>query len=281
MKTSLVLEGGGMRGLYTAGVLDFFLDEKIDFAACIGVSAGACIACSFLSKQRFRAAAVNIDYMSDKRCFSFKNLIKDGSIFDYDFIFNTVANQLYPFDFETFAARTTDFYAVSTDINTAKPVYKRIDDINKDDMYIKASMALPMLSYPLEADGLQMLDGGISDSIPVEFALSLPNDKTVVILTQHRSYQKGKSRLQPLIKRKYKRYPKLVETLENRHIAYNATLKKLYELEKEGKIFLIQPKDPITISRLEKDPVKLKALYDLGYWEAKRIYPKLKAYLEK
>lgn len=280
MKTTLLLEGGGMRGLYTCGVLDYFLEKELSFSSCIGVSAGACTACSFLSKQPFRAAQINIDYMSDKRCFGFSNLMKTGSIFNYEFMFEIVAKQLNPFDFETFNQKTCDFYAVSTNIETAKPVYKKIEDIDKELAYLEASMALPMLSYPLEADGMKLLDGGIADSIPISFTLSLKADKNIVVLTQHRNYVKGTSRLFPLLKMKYKKYPALVKALENRHTRYNETIKELYKLEKEGKIFIIQPKEPISISRLEKNPDTLKALYDVGYNEAKASYDKLKAYLE-
>lgn len=279
MKDALVLEGGGMRGLYTCGVLDFFLKKNIEFNMVVGVSAGACCACSYLSKQYGRGAAINIDYIKDKRFFSVSSLIKTGSAFGLDFIFNEIPNHLNPYDYKAFHANSTAFYSVSTNIETGEALYKRVIDMRKDDEYIKASMSLPLISPVLEVDGYKLLDGGIADSIPIEFAHKNGYDKQVVVLTQCREYRKGKNNLMPIIRHNYKKYPKLVEALDNRHIRYNETLELLYQLEKEGKIFIIQPQKPVNVSRVETNPDKLRVLYQEGFNDAKRLYKELQDYL--
>lgn len=280
MKYSLVLEGGGMRGLYTCGVLDFFLKKSIEFDMVVGVSAGACCACSYLSKQYGRGAAINIDYIKDKRFLSVSSLLKTGSAFGLDFIFNEIPKHLNLYDYKTFHANPTAFYSVATNIETGEALYKRIIDMRSDDEYIKASMSLPLLSPILEIDGYKLLDGGIADSIPVEFAIKMGYDKQVVVLTQCRDYRKGKNNLMPIIKHNYKKYPKLIEALENRHIRYNQTLDLLYQLEKEGKVFIIQPQNTVAVSRVETNPDKLRALYYEGFNDAKSLYYDLQAYLK-
>lgn len=281
MKYSLVLEGGGMRGLYTCGVLDCFLKHNINFDMVVGVSAGACSACSFLSKQYGRGAAINIDYIKDKRFFSLSSLIKTGGVFGLDFIFDDIPHRLNLYDYKTFHANPTKFYSVSTNIETGKAHYKRIIDMRGDIDYIKASMSLPLISPIIEVDDYKLLDGGIADSIPVEFAQRLGYEKQVVVLTQCREYKKGKNNLMPIIRHNYKNYPKLVEALENRHIAYNQTLKKIYQLEKEGKVFIVQPKKPVTVSRVETNADKLRALYKEGYEDAKALIAQITQFLNE
>lgn len=281
MTISLVLEGGGMRGLYTCGVLDYFLKENLEVDMVVGVSAGACAACSYLSKQYGRGAAINIDYIKDKRFFSLSSLLKTGSAFGLDFIFDEIPNHLNRYDYKTFHANPTRFYSVSTNIETGKAFYKRVIDMRGDTEYIKGSMSLPLISPIVEVDGLKLLDGGIADSIPISFAMKLGYDKHIVVLTQYREYRKGKNNLMPMIRHNYKKYPNLVNALQNRHIAYNHTLDDLYQLEKEGKVFIIQPQKPVTISRVETDANKLKKLYEDGFQDAKRLYDELMEYLKK
>ncbi|NBK96695.1 MAG: patatin family protein [Erysipelotrichia bacterium] len=279
MKVSLVLEGGGMRGLYTCGVLDFFLEKQIAFSMVVGVSAGACSACSYLSKQYGRGAAINIDYIKDKRFFSVRNLLKEGSVFGLDFIFNEIPNHLNPYDYQAFHTNPTIFYSVATNIETGEAHYKRIIDMRVDSEYIKASMSLPLISPVVEIDGLKLLDGGISDSIPIQFAMNKGYDKQVVVLTQCRSYRKGKNNLMPIIAHNYKNYPHLVNALANRHLRYNQTLTQLYQLEKEKKAFIIQPQKPVNVSRVETNKSKLVDLYKDGYEDAKAMYEQLVNFL--
>lgn len=281
MTFSLVLEGGGMRGLYTCGVLDYFLKENLEVDMVVGVSAGACTACSYLSKQYGRGAAINIDYIKDKRFFSISSLLKTGSAFGLDFIFDEIPNHLNLYDYKTFHANPTTFYSVSTNIETGKAHYKRIIDMRRDNEYIKGSMSLPLISPIVEVDGLKLLDGGIADSIPISFAMKLGYNKHIVVLTQYPEYRKGKNNLMPMIRHNYKNYPNLVYALQNRHIHYNKTLEYLYQLEKEGKIFIIQPQKPVTISRVETNPTKLRELYEEGFQDAMRLYPSLRQFMER
>lgn len=280
MKYSLVLEGGGMRGLYTCGVLDYFIKKDINFQMVVGVSAGACAACSYLSKQFGRGAAVNIDYIKDKRFLSISSLLKTGSAFGMDFIFDEIPNHLNPYDYQKFHTNPAAFYSVSTNIETGEALYRRIINMRTDMDYIKASMSLPLISPIVEIDGYKLLDGGIADSIPITFCENKGYDRHVVILTQYRDYQKGKNNLMPIIRHNYKKYPALIDALENRHLHYNQTLKKLYEMEKEGKVFIIQPQHPVTISRVETNPDKLKALYKEGYQDAERLMANLLTFMQ-
>lgn len=281
MKIALILEGGGMRGLYTAGVLDFFLVKNIQFDMVAGVSAGSCNACSFLSKQPGRGAAVILDHVEKKEYMSFSNLVRDGSFFGMDYIFNKIPNTLNPYDYKTANTNPTAFYSVCSDVESGTPYYHRVINYRSDMDYIKASMSLPLLAPILEVDGHKLLDGGICDSIPFKFAKEKGYDKQVVVLTQCRTYRKGKNRLLPIIKKRYKEYPALIKALENRHIEYNETLEDLYQKEKEGELFIIQPQKPISISRLEKSKKKLHELYLDGYKDAQDLYNSLIEFMQK
>lgn len=280
MKTALILEGGGMRGLYTNGVLDYFLNQNLEFDMVTGVSAGAGCACSYLSKQFGRGATINIDYMQDKEYFSMRNLFRYKGAFNMKMMFTTIPNSLNRFDYKTFHNNPTVFYAVCTDIETGKPFYKRIINMRSDYEYLQASMSLPFISSIVEKEGRKLLDGGISDSIPYQFAFDQGYDKCVVVLTQCSSYKKGKNNLIPLMKTTYRQYPKMIQAMENRHIQYNESLEKLYELEKQGKVFIIQPQKSVDISRLEKNPEKLRKLYHEGYHDCEVCFSKLLQYLK-
>ncbi len=280
---SLVLEGGGMRGVYTCGVLDFFLDKNIEFDCVAGVSAGACSACSYLSKQKFYGYKQMTDYLNDDRYMSIHNYLRSGNVFGTDFIFDIVPNELMNFDYKVFSNYTGRFYAVATDIETGEPVYHPITNlkIGADTDYVKASMSLPLLANLVEVDGRKLLDGGIADSIPVKKMREIGYDKCVVIQTQYHDYWKEKNKLMPVLSRSYKNYPRLIERMGNRHIDYNNTLDYINEMKEQGKCFVIQPKEQVTISRLEKNPEKLRALYDSGYHDAQAAYDDLIAFLNK
>lgn len=278
-KIGMVLEGGGMRGVYTAGVLDFFMDKNFYPDGVIGVSAGACHATSYLSKQRGRNFRVNTKYLNNKEYLSLTSLIKTGSLFGMEFMFHRIPEELEPYDYETFNRSNIEYIAVSTDMETGKPFYKVIKDAKHDIDYIQASSSLPLLSRPVEREGRKLLDGGVGDSIPISYMVNHGYDKNIVVLTQCADYRKGKNNLLPIIRHNYKKYPKFVEALADRHIRYNKTLDELKQLEKEGKAFVIRPSNPVTISRVEKNVEKLQALYEEGYNDALRQYQAMKEYL--
>lgn len=280
-KTALVLEGGGMRGLYTAGVLDCFLNNNLEFDYVIGVSAGACNALSYISKQHERNYRINTGYTKDKRYISYKNLLTTGSIFGMDMMFNLIPNELDPFDYDTFKSSKTKLNIVVTNCETGLGNYYDIDDLNEGMEIIKASMSLPLVSTMVKYDEKIFLDGGIVDPIPVQKALDEGYDKVVVILTQHKGYVKLKTSTIPLLKVKYKKYPKFIKAMEQRHEKYNKTLAYLEELESEGKVFVIRPDEKINVQRLERDAEKLKEVYRQGLSEGNIKYELLKEFLEK
>lgn len=278
-KLGLVLEGGGMRGIYTAGVLDFFIDKEIYTDGVIGVSAGACHACSYASKQRGRAFRTNTDYIKDKRYMSFQSLMKTGDLFGAQFVYDEIPNKLDPYDYDTFNRSGIKLYAVCSNLETGKAEYLPCINMKQDVIYVRASASLPLLARIVEVNGMKLLDGGAADSIPVKKFQELGYKKNIVILTQCSDYRKGKNNLLPIIRKTYKKYPKFVEALANRHINYNRTLDELSLMEKRGEVFIIRPSSPVTISRLEKNVDKLKALYDQGYQDAQEHYEALMAFI--
>lgn len=276
----LILEGGGMRGAYTAGILDFFLDKEIDFTSCYGVSAGACHACSYLSKQRGRAFRVSVEYLGDKRYCSVYSLLKTGDLFGAEFTYKTVPNELDPFDYEALQNSATDFYAVVTNVENGKaeylPVKQRKDGIRA----VRASSSLPLLARIVEIDGKKYLDGGVSDSIPIRRSIEDGNERNVVILTQCDTYRKQPTRPMRIIKMKYRHYPAFVKSLSQRHQTYNDTVAFVEREAKAGRAFIIRPKEPVTIGRVEKDRQKLESLYKTGYSDAAACYEDLMRFLE-
>lgn len=278
--TGLILEGGGMRGLYTCGVLDFFLEKNITFPSIYGVSAGACHACSYLSKQHGRAKRTVIDYIDDKRYASMYSFITSGDIFGEDLVYNLIPNELLPFDYKAFKENPSNLYAVLTNCITGEAEYKQVVDLRKDISIIRASSSLPLVSKIVKVDGSKYLDGGISDSIPLARSISDGNNINVVVLTQHRGFRKEPNSMFPIIKARYRKYTNLINSIKRRHIMYNETLDLIYQQENEGKALVIQPKEPVEIGRLEKNKEKLTALYNLGHQDAKLMYNKLLSFIE-
>lgn len=276
----LILEGGGMRGLYTSGVLDFFLEKNLEFKDCFGVSAGCINGMSYIAKQKKRAYDVSMNYLHDKRYASMYSLITTGNYFGYDFNLNVIPNELNPFDYETFKNSPTNFYAVVTNIVTGKAEYKKITDLKEDIDYVWASGSLPLLAKKVKINDAYYLDGGISDFIPVGASIRNGNKKNVVILTQDPNYRKKLEPQQKLISIWYHRYPKLVKAMKTRHIRYNKRISRIKEEAKKGNLFVLQPQKPVQIKRLEKDSKVLQGLYEDGYQDAKRQYDALMQYLE-
>lgn len=276
----LVLEGGGMRGLYTAGVLDLFLDRDIVFDYVIGVSAGACNAVSYLTGQRKRNYHVNIDYINDKRYMSIQNFLKDGCLFSEEMMFHTIPKELLPFDYEAFRQSKVPFIACCTSCLTGKPVYHRVTDLKADYKPVLASMSLPLVSKMVSYHGDLLLDGGMADPIPVEKALRDGCDKLVVVLTREKGYRKTPENTLKLAKVLYRKYPKLVKAIAERHNIYNAQLDLCRELEDQGRAIVINPDEKVCIKRTEKDTEKLDALYRLGYDDANRQAAVIEAFLK-
>lgn len=280
-KIGLILEGGGMRGIYTAGVLDFLIEKNIEVDITIGVSAGSCHASSYISKQYKRAFNATIDYINDKKYLSFGNLIKTGSIFGMDFIFNTIPNELNIYDYDAFSNSKTKFVVVTTNCETGKPEYFELTDLNKEIIYMQASCSIPVFANIVEIDNYKLVDGGVTDSIPIEYALNQGYKKNIVILTRDITYRKGKQKFISIVKRKYKKYPKLVKAIESRHINYNKSLDLVNKLSQSGDVLVIRPKNPVKVSQIEKNVDKLTALYKDGYNDAKELSDKILDFINK
>lgn len=271
-KIGLILEGGGMRGIYTAGVLDFFIEKDIEVDIAIGVSAGSCHASSYLSKQFKRAYHATVDYINDKNYLSFSNLIKTGSIFGMDFMFNTIPNELNIYDYDTFNKSNTKFVVVATNCETGTPEYFELTDLKKEIIYMQASCSIPMFANIVEVDNYKLVDGGVSDSIPLEYSLNQGYKKNIVVLTRDITYRKNKQKFTSVVKRKYKKYPKLIKAIESRHINYNKSLDLINKLSQSGDVLVIRPKNPVKVSQVEKNIDKLTDLYNEGYNNAKELY---------
>lgn len=263
--TALVLEGGGLRGVFTCGVLDCFMDKGIRFPFTVGVSAGACNGLSYMSGQRGRAKSSNIDLMDKHHYVGFKYLLTQGCIMDYKLLFEDFPEKIIPYDYEAYFANTDRFVMVTTNCLTGKAEYleeksdsKRVMDI------VRASSSLPYVTKITYVDGVPMLDGGIADSIPVEYAKSQGYEKMVVILTRNKGYRKNEKQL-PVPKVIYRKYPELRKTLASRNAQYNRTMEMIERLEEEGSLTVIRPVHPIEVDRMEKDTDKLRALYQEGY----------------
>ena len=280
MKIGLVLEGGAMRGLFTAGVLDIFLDNNVEVTDVVGVSAGTLFGVNYVSKQRGRALRYNLKYINDKRYMNVKSWLKTGNLINKVFTYYKLPLQLDVFDNKTFKESPINFFATVTNIETGEAEFVKIKDAYKQMETLRATSALPFISEIIEVGDKKYLDGGISNSIPIDFFEKQDFDKVIVILTRPITYRKEKTTgIQ--YKLFYKKYPKLVEKLENRYKEYNDTVDKIVELEKEGKLFVIRPSENITIKRLEKDIEKLQKVYDLGLKDGNNIIEDLKQYLEK
>lgn len=280
MNIGLVLEGGGMRGLYTAGILDAMLDKNFQVNGIIGVSAGALFGVSYVSKQHGRSLRYNQKYASDPRYMSFKSLITTGNFVNKDFAYYELPLKLDIFDEESFSKSKTDFYATVTNVETGKPEYLKIINATIQIEELRASSSLPFCSKIVKINDKLYLDGGISDAIPVNKCLEMGYDKVIVITTRPLNYRKTKSN-QLLPKIFYHRYPNFVKAINTRYQRYNDTLDQLQELEKQNKIFVIRPSKLIKINRLEKNPDKMQEIYNLGLQDFQDNYQALQKYLKK
>lgn len=269
MKTGIVLEGGGMRGMYTAGVLDVMMENEIKADGAVGVSAGAVFGCNYKSMQIGRAFRYNLRYCRDPRYVGLRSLIKTGDLYGEQFCYHEIPDKLDPFDIKTYAANPMEFYVVCTDIREGKAVYHLCSKGDENDIqWMRASASMPLVSRIVSLDGYDLLDGGISDSIPIEWFRSIGYNKNIVVLTRPAGYIKTKNRFTPLIRAALKKYPAVAKLMANRHNVYNKTLEKIEALEKSGEVFVIRPSSFVKISRTERNPERLRAMYQLGRKDA-------------
>jgi predicted patatin/cPLA2 family phospholipase len=279
LKTGLVLEGGAMRGMYTAGVLDVLYEKGVHFDGIMGVSAGAAFGPNFLSGQTGRVIRYNRKYIGDKQYQGLGCLIKTGNLFSADFAYGQVPRELDVFDDEKFMASGVPFYAVVTNLDSGEPEYLQVESVFKDMDIIRASASLPFVSVPVEIKGQRYLDGGVADSVPYKAMEKLGYEKQVVVLTRDMDYRK-KPMASGAIKLYYRHHPQFRDKLLQRHQVYNDSVAELCRLEREGKIFVIRPSRPIEIGRVETDGEKLQEVYELGRQDGEAVVEKLKEYME-
>lgn len=282
IKAALVLEGGALRGMYTSGVLDTFLKNNMEFECVAGVSAGALNAMSYISKQPGRSAKINLEYCDDPRYIGRKAFIKNKGIIGYDYLFGDISENKVPFDYKSFENTNQRFIIVTTNCEKAETEY--LEKSNCNDLFkaAQASSSMPLASAMVEINNNHYLDGAVTTSIPVKWALEQGYEKVVVVLTRDKTYRKPilSNKMKKLYKLAYHKYPKLIEKLNTMPERYNKLQDELIELEKEGKIFIIRPEKEVTVSRLEKDKEKLENLYKEGIAEAEKNLDALKEYLE-
>ena len=278
-KKGLILEGGAMRGLFTAGILDVMMENELRPDGIVGVSAGACFGCNVKSHQAGRAIRYNKRFARDSRYCSLSSLLKSGDIFNAEFAYHTVPTLYDPFDNETFEADPMEFHLVCTDVLTGKAVYKNCKHGGHNFFdWVRASASMPVVSNVVEIDGYKLLDGGMADSIPLQYLENQGYNKNVVILTQPEGYIKKASKAMPLIRLALRKYPAVVEAMKNRHIMYNNQLKYVKEAENRGEILVIRPEKPIPIGHICHNPEQMQAAYDMGRKHGEKHLEKIRTF---
>lgn len=280
MRTCLVLEGGALRGIYTAGVLDELQKEDIKIDAIIGVSMGSLVGINYVSNQPGRALRYNLKYCKDKRYMSLSSFLKTGDLVNKQFAYYDIPEKLDKFDYNTYDNSKIKLYCTVTNIDTGKAEYIEIKNSRKDIEYLRAGASMPGVSKIVEIKGKHYLDGGMADSIPVKKAMELGYDKIIIVTTQPIEYRKKKSS-QKLLRRIYHKYPKFQETIRKRNEKYNQTVEEILKLEKQNKVFVIRPSRKVNIKRVEKNKDIIKEQYNLGAEDFKNKKKALKEYLKK
>lgn len=280
MKTCLVLEGGGLRGIYTAGVLDEMFKDKIKIDAIIGVSMGALIGINYKSKQPERAIRYNLRYCNDKRYMGFRSLLKTGNIANKEFAYYKIPNELDKFDYDTYKKTKMKMYVTVTNLETGEAEYIEIKDAKDNIEYFRATSSMPGVSKIVEIDGKKYLDGGVADSIPVKKALDLGYDRVIVVLTRPIEYRKKETEMKWLQSR-YKKYPKFMEAIAKRNKSYNEKVERIIKLEKEGKVFCIRPSKRVNIKRIEKNERIILEQYNLGKKDYLNCEEKLREFIKR
>ena len=281
MKKGLVLEGGAMRGLFTAGVIDVMMEAKVEPDGLIGVSAGAAFGCNYKSRQPGRAIRYNKMFARDKRYCSWWSWLKTGDLYNAEFGYHIIPTEYDIFDNQAFEKNPMAFYAVCTDVETGKPVYKQLTEstpLTYD--WIRASASMPLASKVVELEGMKVLDGGVADSIPLEYFEQIGYEKNMVILTQPDGYVKEHNKLMPLMRIALRKYPKMIEALDNRHIMYNKQLVYVYQAESTGRALVIRPETPLPIGHISHDPENMQRVYDIGRETGKKYIERIKAFFQ-
>lgn len=282
MKTGLIMEGGAMRGMFTAGVIDVLMEAGVSFDGAIGVSAGAVFGCNYKSRQIGRVIRYNKAYCQDPRYASFRSLLKTGDIYGEQFCYHELPDRLDPFDVKTYAENPMDFYVVCTDTDTGKAVYHNCLKGDAEDIqWMRASASMPALSRFVKLDSYSLSDGGTADSIPVRFFESIGYDRNVVILTQPEGYVKKPNQLLPLLRILLWKNPALIHALESRHERYNETLAYIREQERSGNLLVIRPEAPLNIGAVERHPEELERVYQIGRKEGEKRLREVKKFLKR
>ena len=279
MNCSLILEGGAMRGMFTCGILDVFLEHNLSFAAAAGISAGAVFGCNFKSRQAGRPIRYNKKYCGDPRYCSFRSLLKTGDLYGADFCYRELPDILDPFDRKAYRENPVRFYAGATDVATGECVFHLCEDGGEEDMrWFRASASMPLVSRPVSIDGRLYLDGGIADAVPYQYMEDLGYNHNVIILTQPRGYRKKQSN-NLLMNLALRKYPKLREAMRNRPEMYNRQMEELDRKEDEKQALVIRPPEPLRIGHIEKNPEELERVYQIGRKEAESRLEEVKDWL--
>ena len=279
MKRGLVLEGGAMRGLFTAGIIDVMMEHGVEPDGLIGVSAGAAFGCNYKSRQPGRAIRYNKRFARDKRYCSWQSWWKTGDLYNAEFGYHIIPTQYDLFDDKAFEENPMAFYAVCTNVETGKPIYKQLEKgglLTYD--WIRASASMPLASKVVELEGQKVLDGGVTDSIPLEYFESIGYKRNVVILTQPDGYVKEHNRLMPLMRMALRKYPQMIEAMDKRHIMYNRELVYVYEAETAGRALVIRPDQSLPIGHFSHDPEEMQRIYDIGREMGKRRIEEIKKF---
>lgn len=280
MKKGIVLEGGGMRGMFTCGVVDTLLHYHIEFDALAGVSAGVLFGCNYKSRQKGRGIRYNLDFKDDRRYMSWHSLFTTGDYVNAHFAYHVIPTYFDPFDREAFRNNPMEFYAICADIVNGKPAYKKLEKADDDDfVWLRASASMPLFAKPVQIDGYTLLDGGLVDSIPLRFLQKRGCEKNLVVLTQPKGYRKQPTKITPLLKLFLHKYPKVAELMKYRHIMYNQEIEYVESEAAKGNTLVIYPEQPLNIGRIEQDAVKMKAIYQQGREVAESMILTLKQFL--
>ena len=279
MKKGLVLEGGAMRGLFTCGVLDVFMEQNIEFDGAAGISAGAVFGCNFKSRQIGRPLRYNKEYCRDPRYCSIRSLVKTGDLYGVEFCYHELPDKLDVFDREAFSRNPVEFYIGATDVTTGKPIFHRCSDGGERDIeWMRASSSMPVVSRPVQIGKYTLLDGGISDPIPYLYMESKGYDRNVLILTQPEGYRKKPT--SPLMPALLRRYPAIAQAMARRHIVYNRQLDQIKERELAGQSYVIRPPEDLKIGHTEKDPEELERVYQIGRHTAEEQLSRVREFLD-
>lgn len=279
MKKGLVLEGGAMRGLFTAGIIDVMMEAGVEPDGLIGVSAGAAFGCNYKSRQPGRAVRYNTRFAKDPRYSGVRSLLKTGDYFNAEFGYHIVPKQYDIFDIETFEQNHLVFIFVCTDVMTGEAVYHQMDRVTFDELeWLRASASMPLASKVVEVGGRKLLDGGVADSIPLEYFEGIGYERNVVILTQPEGYIKEPNRLMPLMRLALRKYPKMIEAMENRHLMYNQELDFVRKAEREGRCLVIRPDEKLPIGHISHDPEEMRRVYNIGRQKGEEMIERIKAF---